>query len=161
SPQQVQSYAGQQQYSNQFAAPQSFHTASYRGNQQGQDAYLRSDSYQPAQSQYNSNQTSMNAGQQQYSMNNQYATPHSFHTASYRGDQQGHDAIYRSDSSQPTQSYGTAASYTSYQSSQPSYQMSTQSQYSHSVMPQTYSNSSYRSQQSSGYGVGNSTNSYY
>ncbi|WP_317891172.1 hypothetical protein [Paenibacillus oceani] len=41
----------QMQNQNQsFASTQSFHTAGYRGNQPGHDAYLRSDSNQPASS---------------------------------------------------------------------------------------------------------------
>ncbi|SFL48592.1 hypothetical protein SAMN03159341_106303 [Paenibacillus sp. 1_12] len=118
-------YGYQNQYSsNQTQSPDSFHTSSYVGNQQGHDAYLRSDSTQTAQSQYgigaNSGINSYNMGNSsQYSnqQNNQYQNqnqqnqaynqsqnPQSYHTTNYRGNQQGHDAYLRSDSTQPAQS---------------------------------------------------------
>jgi len=117
-------------YQNQYAqqTPESFHTASYRGNQPGHDAYLRADSTQPAQSQFgigaaNSYNTGMNSqfglNQQNQNLNqnqfpnqyqnqnqnqiqsnqsyNQFQNPQSFHTANYRGNQQGHDAYLRAD----------------------------------------------------------------
>ncbi|TBL78267.1 hypothetical protein [Paenibacillus thalictri] len=40
----------QSSYSSYQQSPQSFHTANYRGNQWGHDAYLRSDSQAPTQS---------------------------------------------------------------------------------------------------------------
>lgn len=102
----------------------SYHTANYRGNQAGHDAYLRADSTQPSQSQYgigasqmgmgtspmgNQYTSSFNTGMsQQYGASNQQygqsQNPQSYHTASYRGDQQGHDAYLRADSTQPSQS---------------------------------------------------------
>jgi hypothetical protein len=108
----------------QNQSPQSYQTASYRGNQQGHDAYLRADSTQPSQSQFgssfgNQGTSSFNnmgtslGSQQQFGSQQQYGqqqTPESFHTASYRGNQQGHDANLRADSTQPSQSqYGTGA----------------------------------------------------
>jgi len=42
------------QYQNNAQNQQAYHTSSYRGNQQGHDSYLRADSFQPSQSQYNS-----------------------------------------------------------------------------------------------------------
>ncbi|TVY06760.1 hypothetical protein [Paenibacillus cremeus] len=75
-----QQQSNQQQF-NQYATPQSFHMANYQGDQQGHDAYKRSDSSQPTQSQYG-----MGASQYQYgSINNQsqYMSPQSFHTANY------------------------------------------------------------------------------
>lgn len=107
----VNSVYGQQQ--NQ--TPASFHTASYRGDQPGHDAYLRSDSTQPSQGGYGAVNTSVNygftsntgygaaSGYGQNQNQTQYASPDSYHTANYRGNQPGHDAYLRSDSFQPTQ----------------------------------------------------------
>jgi uncharacterized SAM-dependent methyltransferase len=115
-------YGYQNQFSNQTQNPNSFHTASYMGNQPGHDAYLRSDSTQTAQSQYGigaSGMNSYNAGSSsQYGSNqqnqqnqnqqnqsySQFQSPQSYYTANYRGNQQGHDAYLRSDSTQPSQS---------------------------------------------------------
>ncbi|MCZ8511374.1 hypothetical protein O9H85_02755 [Paenibacillus filicis] len=112
---QQQFASNQNQYSS-FQSPQSFHTANYRGNQQGHDNYLRADSVQPAQQSHfgigSSSYTasSFGASQQQYGQG-QYATQQSFHTANYRGDQPGHDTYQRADSVQPSQSqYGIGAS---------------------------------------------------
>ncbi len=111
-----QTSAGQQfgsgQQFSQFQSPQAYHTANYRGNQQGHDAYLRSDSNQPAQSQFGIGAPQFGAssfgGGQQFS---QFQSPQSYHTANYRGNQQGHDAYLRSDSTQPAQSqFGIGAS---------------------------------------------------
>ncbi|WP_159887635.1 hypothetical protein [Paenibacillus puerhi] len=128
-----QAVTANQSYNNPYQSAQSFHTANYRGDQPGHDAYLRSDSTQPAQSQYgigagsysNSSQyaSSFNSGfgQQQafnnaYSQSqNQYQSPQAYHTANYRGNQQGHDSYLRSDSSQPAQSqYGIGSASASY-----------------------------------------------
>ncbi|MBE1447026.1 hypothetical protein [Paenibacillus sp. OAS669] len=102
-----QQFQGSNQFSS-FQSPQNYHTANYRGNQQGHDAYLRSDSNQPAQQfggsflnqapSFNSNFNSSFSGQQFVQQN-----PEAYHTANYRGNQQGHDAYLRSDSSQPAQ----------------------------------------------------------
>ncbi|MCR8633577.1 hypothetical protein [Paenibacillus radicis (ex Xue et al. 2023)] len=101
---------GSQQFAQQ--SPQSFHTANYRGDQQGHDSYLRSDSSQPAQNQYamgaNSYRTSFNNNSNQFGSSqnqgfNQSQSPQSYQTASYRGNQQGHDNYLRSDSNQPAQ----------------------------------------------------------
>ncbi|WP_010498159.1 hypothetical protein [Paenibacillus elgii] len=107
-----QQFGAGQQYS-QFQNPQAYHTANYRGNQQGHDAYLRSDSTQPAQSQFGIGASQFGASSfgagQQYS---QFQNPQSYHTANYRGNQQGHDAYLRSDSTQPAQSqFGIGASH--------------------------------------------------
>ncbi|MBP1156140.1 MULTISPECIES: hypothetical protein [unclassified Paenibacillus] len=124
--------AGMNQSNGSLQNTASYQTANYRGNQQGHDAYLRADSTQPSQSQYgigasqmgmgasqlgnqlssSYNTTGMNqqfgASNQQYGQNQ---NPQSFHTANYRGDQSGHDAYLRADSTQPAQSqYGIGAS---------------------------------------------------
>ncbi len=116
--------------SGQFTSavnPQSYHTANYRGDQPGHDQYLRADSVQPnnmgtmgaaqsyAQSGYSSaghtgypttssvgsafNQTGQ--GFTQSTAAQGFQSPQSFHTASYRGDQPGHDQYLRADSVQP------------------------------------------------------------
>ncbi|MEK3722045.1 hypothetical protein [Paenibacillus sp. FSL H8-0034] len=114
-------YGYQNQFSNQTQNPNSFHTASYMGNQPGHDAYLRSDSTQTAQSQYGigapnnaynagsssqygSNQQNQQNQNQQNQSFSQFQSPQSYYTANYRGNQQGHDAYLRSDSTQPSQS---------------------------------------------------------
>jgi hypothetical protein len=119
------SFSNQQQ---QFqASPQSFHTANYRGDQQGHDAYLRADSSQPAQSQFGigaTNYSSFNTGMGstfgsigssqsygQQQQQQQYQSPQSFHSANYHGNQQGHDNYLRADSSQPAQSQIGAQSF--------------------------------------------------
>ncbi|MFE5319726.1 hypothetical protein ACFQ88_13545 [Paenibacillus sp. NPDC056579] len=140
--------------SSGFQGAQSYHTSNYRGNQQGHDAYLRSDSSQPAQSQYVSSFSSQapsfssinNFSQQSYAQ----PSAQSFHTANYRGDQQGHDAYLRSDSSQPAQSqFGMGASSfnsfntgisSQFASSQPYSQFQSQS-------PQSYHTANYRGNQ--------------
>ncbi|WP_205516306.1 hypothetical protein [Paenibacillus sp. SYP-B3998] len=146
----VQSFYGKSavqpnQSYGQVASPESFHTANYRGNQPGQDAYLRSDLVAPAQhqvssfqsgyssytpitnSQYAANQSSQQSypiNQQQYA-SNQYGSvvqanqpyaqqaiaPNAYHTANYRGNQPGHDAYLRSDSSTPAQQQGFQSGY--------------------------------------------------
>ncbi|SDC79424.1 hypothetical protein SAMN02799630_01507 [Paenibacillus sp. UNCCL117] len=122
--QQPQSY-------QQFQSPQAYHTANYRGDQQGHDSYLRSDSTQPAQSQFGMGASSFQSNNvfaasgiqnQAVTANQSYNTPYqttqSFHTANYRGSQPGHDAYLRSDSTQPAQSqYGIGAA--SFSSSAP------------------------------------------
>lgn len=87
----AQSFNQSNQNSYANSQPQSYHTASYKGNQQGHDSYLRSDSGQPSQQGFGTNAMSAGANS-------------SFHTASYRGNQQGHDSYLRSDSQSPTQS---------------------------------------------------------
>ncbi|MGO4275941.1 hypothetical protein AB4Z22_39905, partial [Paenibacillus sp. TAF58] len=120
----------------QATSQESFHTANYRGNQPGHDAYKRSDSSTPAQQQ----QSGFQGGFSSYTpVNNQFApnqsqqfgyasaqqpfvssqfvssiqsnqpfgqsnvSPNAFHMANYRGNQPGHDAYKRSDSSSPSQ----------------------------------------------------------
>jgi hypothetical protein len=126
------------QATSQATSQESFHTANYRGNQPGHDAYKRSDSSTPAQQQQSSfqsgyssyipmsNQFASNESQQfgyavtqqqpfipsQFSssvqMNQQpfaqaNVSPNAFHMANYRGNQPGHDAYKRGDSSTPSQ----------------------------------------------------------
>jgi hypothetical protein len=65
----------QQQQQQQFSNPQSFHTAQYKGNQQGHDAYLRADSINPSQqgqygsyqNQFGGQQGQMGSQQKQFS----------------------------------------------------------------------------------------------
>jgi uncharacterized SAM-dependent methyltransferase len=116
-----------------FTGTQNFHTANYRGNQQGHDSYLRSDSRQPsqfglvsnyAQSSFTPSYSTFNnnplgtTGESSYSQNlnqNQFVSPDSYHTSSYKGNQQGHDSYLRSDSTQPTLSkMGISASGTGF-----------------------------------------------
>jgi hypothetical protein len=115
------------------AAVQNYHTANYRGNQDGHDSYLRADSRQPSQSQFggisNVSQSSFapsmntfnatssfnNAGvsysQNQNQNQSQFVSPESYHTANYQGNQEGHDSYLRGDSRQPSQSqFGTGVS---------------------------------------------------
>ncbi|UQZ87195.1 hypothetical protein SK3146_06492 [Paenibacillus konkukensis] len=153
---QNQQHQNQAQFSSfQSQSPQSYHTASYRGNQQGHDAYLRSDSAQPAQSQFGGsymNQapsySSFNSfsGQQQF---NQQQHPESYHTASYRGNQQGHDAYLRSDSSQPAQNqYGIGASAMhSYNTGMNSNSFASSQQFNQFQAPQSYHTANYRGDQ--------------
>lgn len=94
---------------------QNYHTSSYRGDQQGHDSYLRSDSRQPSQfgggqsGGFNSSLNNLNTGftgtgMSSFSQNqNQFVSPDSYHTANYHGNQQGHDSYLRSDSQQPAQ----------------------------------------------------------
>ena len=137
----------QSQYGQQQQNPQSFHHATYRGNQPGHDQYLRSDSEQPSsfaqrpypsqfqqriQPQYQPQQTQFRPQfQQQQSyqptgfVQSQYGqqqqNPQSFHLATYRGNQPGHDQYLRSDSEQPSSFVQ--------RSFQPQFQQRTQPQY--------------------------------
>jgi len=92
---------------SQFASPQSYHLANYRGNQPGHDNYLRSDSQNPSQI----GMTSFGSVQSQFQPQNQnfqqsqFGTPQSYHLANYRGNQPGHDNYLRSDSQQPSGSF--------------------------------------------------------
>ncbi|MGF7029872.1 hypothetical protein J2T17_000777 [Paenibacillus mucilaginosus] len=148
--------SSQSQY-NQFQSPQAYHTANYRGNQPGHDAYLRADSTQPAQSQFGigaSSLSSFGAASSQQSQYNQFQSPQAYHTANYRGDQPGHDAYLRADSTQPAQSqYGIGAQSFSSQIS-PSFSSSlnqgfssSQSQYNQFQSPQAYHTANYRGNQ--------------
>ncbi|NOV03305.1 hypothetical protein [Paenibacillus planticolens] len=47
--------SNQQPYGQSNVSANAYHMANYRGNQQGHDAYLRSDSYTPSQQSYQSN----------------------------------------------------------------------------------------------------------
>jgi len=146
------------QYSSfQAQAPQSYHTANYRGDQPGHDAYLRSDSTQPAQSQYAAGFSSQTPAYGSYasSFSNQQQfiqqSPQSYHTANYRGNQPGHDAYLRSDSSQPAQSQfgmGAAANYNTFSTGMgigSSYGASQSQQFQQN--PQAYHTASYRGNQ--------------
>lgn len=119
---------------SQFQGQQSYHTANYRGNQQGHDDYLRSDSTQSAQSQFGIGAVSNFSSGSPYAASsfasgsavqanqpyNNFQNQHSYHTANYRGDQQGHDAYLRSDSTQPAQSqFGIGAVSSSFSSGSP------------------------------------------
>ncbi|MDD9270135.1 hypothetical protein ACFPES_24060 [Paenibacillus sp. GCM10023248] len=152
-----------QSFNQGMASTESYHTANYRGNQPGHDAYLRSDSttpsaYQPssfqnAYSTYNSGRSnqfastqyqpiSYTAMNQQPFSTSQYSSssaqsfnqqpfgqtavsPNAYHTANYRGNQPGHDAYLRSDSTT-----------TSQQSFQPSYASQQSAQGMSSYQPQ-------------------------
>ncbi|UJF35239.1 hypothetical protein [Paenibacillus hexagrammi] len=64
-----QSVQGNQGYA-QAASPEAYHTANYRGNQIGHDAYLRSDSQTPSSFQAGVSSYGMNAqAQNQFGMN--------------------------------------------------------------------------------------------
>jgi hypothetical protein len=98
-----QSAAGVPSYSQQ-AGSQSYHTANYRGNQQGQSRGFTASAPSSAgvQSSFGSqpqfSQSSF-GGQQQFG---QQGGPQSYHTANYRGNQPGHDNFKRADSTQPS-----------------------------------------------------------
>jgi hypothetical protein len=88
-----------------------FHTANYRGNQAGHDSYLRADSTSPSQfgTQGQFGSQGQFGTQGQFGMQNQIGmqnsgmqSPQSFHTASYQGNQMGHDSNLRADSTQPS-----------------------------------------------------------
>ncbi|WP_210436461.1 hypothetical protein [Paenibacillus senegalensis] len=102
-----------QQQNQQFSSAQSFHKANYRGNQAGHDSYLRSDSQSPSFRSAQSFQPQAQSFQSQAGISQQsfgQSQPQSYHTASYRGNQQGHDSYLRSDSQQPNQqAFGSQA----------------------------------------------------
>jgi hypothetical protein len=119
---QANASAANQYQSNQlggFQNPQSYHMSNYRGNQQGHDSQLRSDTAQFGR--FGTAFAGAQAAQQQgaYGMQagsfggNQYQAaqqnPQSFHAANYKGNQQGHDNYLRADSQQP--SYQSAAGF--------------------------------------------------
>jgi len=109
------SFGATQQFGQQVN-PQSYHTANYKGNQPGHDNQLRADSTQPAQSQFGIGSAAISQfggsfsqqsfGQQPFGQQSfgQQVNPQSYHTANYRGNQQGHDNQLRADSTQPAQS---------------------------------------------------------
>lgn len=154
-----------------FQNQEAFHASNYRGNQPGHDAYLRSDSSNPAQSGFGASSYrassfgssgigatgfgASNFGASQQFGQSQFANPQSYHTANYRGDQPGHDSYLRSDSSNPAQSgFGVSgASFgnqfgTSFSSSvQPSFGGSQQQQFSQFSNPQSYHLANYRGNQ--------------
>lgn len=121
----VQSVYGQTQSgfggTSQFASQQSFHNANYRGHQQGHDNYLRADATSPSSgfgagiSSYGSWNQSQQSQQSQYQPQSTQSAQ-SFHSANYRGNQQGHDNYLRADATSPSSGYGTGASAPSYSS---------------------------------------------
>lgn len=157
------SYQQPASFQSQSQSPQSFHTANYRGNQQGHDAYLRADSTTPSQygmsASNSSNQpysgVSSYGSQQQYGQSNSYQqqSPQSFHTANYRGDQAGHDNYLRSDSSQPAQMQNQFASY-----NQNQFQNQNQNQ-NYSANQSFNQNQNYNNQNQQ-YGMNAATNQY-
>lgn len=113
---QTQSFQNQAAQS-QFQPTSAFHASNYRGDQQGHDNYLRSDASSPSAyagqsgfSSYSSssfapsqNQFYQSQPQNQYQSQSQFQpSSASFHTAGYRGNQQGHDSYLRSDASNPS-----------------------------------------------------------
>lgn len=98
-----QNFGAAQTTGYQQQTAQTFHTSSYRGNQQGHDTYLRSDSKSPTQSfgsQPSAAGTNWSSGQ----------SAQTFHTANYRGSQAGHDNYLRSDSQWPSQTQSQSQS---------------------------------------------------
>ncbi|WP_409341134.1 hypothetical protein [Paenibacillus sp. MBLB4367] len=93
------SYASQASYMPQSA--QSFHMSGYRGNQPGHDTQLHNTYTSNQQNQYGSGSFGQNQGSyasaSTFQPTYQQQSQQSFHTAGYRGDQQGHDI--RNDSS--------------------------------------------------------------
>lgn len=89
----------------QNLGPQSYHSANYRGNQAGHDNYLRADSTTPSNVQGGVTSSVGFRGQSNFGTQQQFGqqvSPQSYHTANYRGDQQGHDNYLRADSTQPS-----------------------------------------------------------
>jgi hypothetical protein len=97
-----------------------YHTSSYRGNQPGHDNYLRADSTSPSsmgsvgystigtpgafgQSSFGQSQFSQNQFSQNQYQPSQYQPTSAYHSASYRGNQPGHDNYLRADSTNPSQ----------------------------------------------------------
>ncbi|MFD0697212.1 hypothetical protein ACFQZT_24360 [Paenibacillus sp. GCM10027628] len=112
-------------YNNNFS---SYGSSSFGRTQGLQGTQGLSSQYQAGQKQYqpvgfvqsfygqNAGQASQGYGQSAVQTNQswgQATSPESFHTANYRGNQPGHDAQYRSDSSTPTQS-GFQTGYSSF-----------------------------------------------
>lgn len=104
---------------SQIAGTASYQLPNYQGNQPGHDQYLRSDSSGPTgfvgQSAQNQSYGSVYTGAIQPTgaigqsagyvptVGTGYqATPQSYQTANYRGNQPGHDQYLRSDSNQPS-----------------------------------------------------------
>jgi hypothetical protein len=133
---------------------QNFHTSAYRGNVQGHDSYLRSDSQTASSfggtsvgSQYRGIQSSFQPtgpvqsfyggqSQNQAGTFGAAASTNAFHTAAYKGNQQGHDSYLRSDSRTPSgtsqalsASYGASAANVS-QFAAPSYGASVNTSFS-------------------------------
>ncbi|MEI7027851.1 hypothetical protein [Paenibacillus sp. y28] len=119
------SQAGQLSYNalNQpsFVNPNAYHTANYRGNIQGHDSYLRSDSQMPSQqygmSSYGAGQTNagFSSGASYQPIQNamgygQQASAQSYHLANYRGNIQGHDQYLRENNQNQFQASGGYAS---------------------------------------------------
>ncbi|GIQ68307.1 hypothetical protein DUZ99_04145 [Xylanibacillus composti] len=112
-----QNFSQSTAFQQQPQSAQAYHLANYRGNQQDHDQYLRADSTQPnASAAFGGQQASQSAfaqpqagqayGQsfsQSTAFQQQPQSAQAYHTASYRGNQSGHDQYLRADSVQPTQ----------------------------------------------------------
>lgn len=149
----------------QSVGAQSTHTSRYRGQQQGHDNYLRADSRRPSNSSnaFVSNSSvefgsgfgsRVNQSTFRGSSIGQSVSPQSFHTANYRGDQQGHDQYLRSDKNthtlgQSTQSFSQSTSFASvpnYGGTSVSNQSPTYSQFQ-SQSQRSYQTTGYRGNQ--------------
>jgi hypothetical protein len=121
------------------AQTQSYHTANYRGNQPGHDAYLRADSTNPSQSSFGTgfvstssfNPSSFTTSSPMTSGSYGSVSTDAYHTANYRGNQPGHDNYLRADSTTPSNmgsggfsSMGTMGGFAQSQFSQSQYQPS-------------------------------------
>lgn len=106
---------GQSSQPGSYASTASYHTADYRGNQPGHDQYLRADSISPSTGYGSSSMmgagtsgfgiTGSSIGQPMGSPGSeqmQSLSPQTYHTASYQGNQPGHDNYLRADSTQPS-----------------------------------------------------------
>lgn len=139
---QDQTFGGYNQAASQYGVQnaQQFHTANYRGNQAGHDAYLRADSQSPSNvqagigssygSSFGANNyatsvpvqgwTGSSSGSAGWGSTSQYGAQgaQQFHTSNYQGNQPGHDAYLRADSQSPT-NYSSGYSQKSYATSAP------------------------------------------
>lgn len=99
----VQSAYGQQNRNQSYGQASSYSSFNPSQNMPTQSQYI------PAQSHYASSYSPISSsyGMASSQQQHQFASPQSFHTANYRGNQQGHDAYLRSDSSQPS-GFGTS-----------------------------------------------------
>lgn len=125
------------------SSAQSFHTANYKGDQPGHDAYLRSDAASPTQSGFSgigagasyasqSAQSGASAGASYSSASAKSGASNvnagasygssiqSFHTANYKGDQPGHDSYLREEATTVTSAVNTNSFHTAnYKGDQP------------------------------------------
>ncbi|TXK85729.1 hypothetical protein [Paenibacillus sp. N3.4] len=157
----VQSFysnAGQQnQAYGQSASPNSFHTANYRGNQPGHDAYLRSDSENPAQQQQGNYQGSYSSFS---GMNSPYAASQN-QQFSYQTNQQPYTSNAYGNAVQSNQAYSqsnimpNAYHTANYRGNQPGHDAYLRSD---SVTPAQQQQQSFQSQ--AGYGSQQNSQSY-